>query len=453
MDKRREWHRDEIVEAEITSLTYEGQGVARVEGMVMFVRGGLPGDVARVRLTKIKRSFAEAEAVAIVKPSPWRVEPRCAHFGVCGGCVSQNLRYDKQLEFKTANVRESLERLGGLSADVRPALGMSDPWRYRNKMEFAFGAAGGQTYLGLMARGSYDEVVPIEHCHLASERAMQAVRAGETFARGQGLFPYAPRQRTGSMRHLVVREGRNTGDLMLNVISFMTTMPQPGFLDAVAHLNPTTVLWTHNNTWGSVVQADKLHVMSGPGEISERLGHLTFHVGPFSFLQTNTEMVETLYAEIARQSGLTGAERVLDLYCGVGAIGLYLARQARQVVGIEAVAEAVDYARRNAETNGIANAEFQCAPVEALSTLTLGAVKADVIVLDPPRAGLHPRLLETLRELRCPKILYVSCNPAALARDIKALSDLYTPGYVQPVDMFPHTWHIESVVALTRKNA
>jgi 23S rRNA (uracil1939-C5)-methyltransferase len=450
MENRRAWRRDEIVEAQVTSLTYEGQGVARVEGMVIFVRGALPGDTARIRLTKIKKSFAEGQAVAIVSPSPWRVAPRCRHFGVCGGCVSQDLSYEKQLEFKAQNIRENISHLGGLQVDVRPTLGMADPWRYRNKMEFAFGEREGSPFLGLMQRGSFDQVVPITDCHLATPRAMQAVRAGESFARERGLHAFDARQRTGTMRHLVVREGMRTGDLLLNMVSFQATQPDASLVAAMQHLSPNTVLWTHNNTFGSVVQADRLHVLSGSGEISERIGNLKLLVGPFSFLQTNSEMVEVLYNEIASQAQLTGTECVLDLYCGVGAIGLFLAHHARQVVGIESVPEAVALARRNAEVNGIANVEFQRAEVEALSILSLGAIAPDVVLLDPPRAGLHPRLLDTLRELRCPKIVYISCNPAALARDLKALSDLYTIGSVQPVDMFPHTWHIESVVTLTR---
>jgi 23S rRNA (uracil1939-C5)-methyltransferase len=419
--------------------------------MVVFVRGGLPGDTVRARLTKIKRSFAEAEATAILEASPWRVEPRCPHFGVCGGCASQSLSHAKQVEYKTQHVRESLQHIGGLDVEVRPALHMAQPWRYRNKMEFAFGERDGQAYLGLMERGSFFSVVDITECYLTSERTLQAVHSVEGYVRGQGWSVFKPRERTGSLRHLVIREGLRTGDLMLNLVTTSATPPTPSLVDAVASVSPSTVLWSHNDTWGSVVRGDSVTILSGPGEISERIGHLTHRIGPFSFLQTNSEMVETLYGEIAHQAKLTGAETVLDLYCGVGAIGLHLAAQARQVVGIEAVAEAVDYARRNAVANGITNAEFQCAPVEALSTLSLGAINADLIVLDPPRSGLHPRLLASLRDLRAPALIYVSCNPAALARDLKALSDLYKIGAVQPVDMFPHTWHVETVCLLQRE--
>ncbi len=453
MENKKQGQRDEIVEAEIKSLTFEGQGVARVEGMVIFVRGAIPGDIARVRLTRIKKSFAEGQATAIVRPSPWRVKPRCQHFGVCGGCVSQDMTYEKQLEYKTNGIRESLQHIGGLTTEVLPAVGMADPWRYRNKMEFAFGERDGVLSLGLMRKGAYDEVVPIADCHLASERTMQAVRAVESFARQQGLHAFDPRARSGTMRHLVVREGKGTGDLLLNMVSFQATPPVLELVGAVEHVTPTTVIWTHNNTYGSVVKADWQRTLAGPGEITERLGHLTLFVGPFSFLQTNTEMVETLYNEIARQAVLTGTETVLDMYCGVGAIGLYLARQARHVVGIDSSAEAITNATRNAEANAIANAEFQCAEVEALSSLSLGAIAPDVIILDPPRTGLHPRLLATLRELQVQRMVYVSCNAAALARDLKALADLYDFGPVQPVDMFPHTWHIESVVTLTKKSA
>ncbi len=422
-----------------------------MQGMAVFVRGALPGDVARIRLTKAKKNFAEAEAIKIVTPSPWRVQARCEHFGVCGGCISQDLTYQKQLDFKTQQVKENLQHIGGLDLEVRPARGMTEPWHYRNKMEFAFGEAAGQVYLGLMKRGAFDQVVPINVCHLATPRAMQAVRLVESFVRQHDLHAFDPRTRSGTLRHLVVREGMRTGDLMLNLVTTSATAPMPELVEAVSSVTPTTVLWSHTDTWGAVVRGDTIHVLSGPGEITERVGHLTLYVGPFSFLQTNSEMVEVLYGEIDRQAALIGDEAVLDMYCGVGSIGLYLARQARQVAGIESAPEAITYAERNAIANGVSNAEFQCAQVEALSSLTLEVISPDIVILDPPRAGLHARLMESLREMKTRRLLYISCNPAALARDLKALADMYNFGHVQPVDMFPHTWHIESVVTLTRK--
>lgn len=445
----KQLRRDDIIEVDVTDLTFEGQAVGRSGGMVVFVRGAVPGDSARVRLSKIKHSFAEGQAVQITRPSAWRVAARCEHFGVCGGCISQDLDYPQQLEFKRRNVSDALKRIGGLRLDVLPTLGMPEPWRYRNKMEFAFGEQAGNLYLGLMRRGAYDEVVPINLCHLATERAMLAVRSVEDWARRRGLHAFEPHARSGSLRHLVIREGRRSGELLINLVTTSHTAPDLSLLDALAPVQPATVLWSHNDTWGAVVRGEIVHTLAGTGEITERIGHLRLFVGPFSFLQTNSDMVETLYDEIARQAALSGAETVLDLYCGVGSIALYLARRARRVTGIEVVAEAIESARRNAAVNDINNAEFQCAAVEALSILSLGAVGADVVVLDPPRAGLHPRLLATLRELKAPRVVYVSCNPAALARDLKALGDLYTFGQVQPVDMFPHTWHIESVVTLS----
>ena len=214
------WQRDQIVAAEVASLTFEGQGVARVDGMVVFVRGAVPGDLADVRLTKVKRSFAEGEAVAIRRPSSWRMAPLCAHFGVCGGCSSQDLQYAKQVEFKTQQVAESLSHIGGLAAEMLPALHMSSPWRYRNKMEFAFGnRPGGGLFLGLMRRGSYHEVTPIDDCLLTSPRVMRAVRSVEAFLGDQGLQAFDVKERTGVLRHLVVREGRRTEELLLNVVT------------------------------------------------------------------------------------------------------------------------------------------------------------------------------------------------------------------------------------------
>lgn len=443
--------RGQRVPLEIASLTHEGQGVARLDGYVVFVRGALPGDQAEVELTKIRRSFAEGQAVNIVRQSPWRVPARCEHFGQTGGCLVQDLAYDKQLEYKTEQVREALTHIGGLNVEVLPTLGMADPWRYRNKMEYAFGQAGPVPYLGLMRKGSFDEVVPGVDCQLAGERTVAAARLAEDYARHARLPAFAPRTQAGAARTLVVRESLRSGDLMVNLVTTAAAAPDPALVSALAPAMPSTVLWTINNSMGAAVQADRLEVLSGNGEISERIGHLLLWLGPFSFLQTNTHMAEVLYAEVDKAAGLTGSETVLDLYCGVGSIGLYLARRAKNVIGVEAVTEAIAYARRNAQENSIANAGFECARAEELTSLSYGAMHPDLVVVDPPRAGLHPRLLATLRDLRAAHIVYVSCNPAALARDLKALADIYRIGGVQPVDMFPHTWHIEAVVRLQIK--
>ncbi len=436
------------VEAEVASLTFQGRGVARVGRLALFVQGGLPGDVVRVRLTKVKRSYGEGEATALIRASSWRVAPRCRHFGACGGCTLQDLVYPMQLEQKARQVADALAHIGGLEADVRPALGMDDPWHYRNKMEFAFGQRASMPYVGLLHRGSFYAVEETHECHLATARAMEVVRAVERWAVSAGWTAYDVRTRNGLLRHLVIREGLRTGDLMVNLVTTSGAAPSPSLVSAVEGMHPTAVLWSHNDGLGAAVRADRMHVLAGAESIEERIDGMRLSFGPFSFLQTNSIMTEVLYRQVAELAGLTGRETVLDLYCGVGAIGLYLAQRARQVVGVEVQPEAVAFARRNAEMNRVTNVRFERARVEHMSTLSFGVIAPDVVVTDPPRAGMHPRLVSTLCDLRAARLVYVSCNPAALARDLKALSVVYEVGAVQPVDLFPHTWHIETVASL-----
>jgi len=281
---------------------------------------------------------------------------------------------------------------------------------------------------------------------------MDAIRLTTSFIQKYPYTAYDPKTHRGFLRNLVVREGIYTGDLSVNIVTTRGTLNTDGLLAALAPLHATTILWSFNESAASAVRIEEQHVLLGDGTITERIGHILLRLGSSSFIQTNSAMVHALYEVIEEYAALTGRERVLDLYCGVGAIGLFLARRAAEVIGVDVVDEAIAYARLNASLNGITHARFLCEKAEALTPERLASLAPDVVIADPPRAGLHPKVVNALTTALPPRIIYVSCNPAALARDLSLLTPFYTIGPVQPVDMFPHTWHVEAVVSLERRS-
>jgi 23S rRNA (uracil1939-C5)-methyltransferase len=441
----------------VDSLAFGGDAVARLsEGRVVFVRGALPGELARVRLTRIRKAYAEAEAIEILEPAPERVAPRCRHFGVCGGCRHQDLAYAAQLGWKTRQVAETLERLGNLRGlDVRPAVGMDDPWFYRNKMEFGVSRSGGQAVVGLRERGRFDRVFDLEECPIFSPRAGATLAAVEAHCRARGYTVYDPHRQSGFLRHLLVRESKRADDLLVGLVTSPGELDGPGLVAAVRGAVPATSIWqVISATRSNVVEFHETRLLHGSARMTERIPPLSFEFGPGAFFQTNTRMAEALFRAVAEAARLTESEVLVDLYCGIGAIALYLARRARRVVGLEGGAAAIEDARHNARINGIDNAEFHTAddrlgfPV-FLDRQEPGAV--DVLLLDPPRGGVHARTLGAVRRLAPPRLLYVSCNPASLARDLSILAQApggYRVLRVQPFDLFPHTPHIETLVEL-----
>jgi 23S rRNA (uracil1939-C5)-methyltransferase len=446
--------RGETLEMTIDDLAFGGEGVGRVDGYVVFVRGGLPGDRLTVRLTEARGRFGRAAIEEVLVASPDRVAAPCPYFGQCGGCRLQHLAYPAQLAFKEKQVRDCLNRLGGVGDfELRPILPAAEPYGYRNKMEFTI--AGDPPALGLHVFERYDIVLDIERCLLQSDTMNTLLDEFRRQVRERALSVWDPRSERGLLRFVMMREGRNTGEAMVNVVAaapdIETLMP---VADALRRRAPGTssVVLNVNAKKASVAVGSEEHLLSGREQITESLNGVVFQVSANSFFQTNTRQAERLFALVEAACELEGDETVLDLYSGTGAISLLLARRARAVYGIEVAAAAVADASRNARANGIENCTFVAGEVRhVLPELIRQGVSASVVVADPPRAGFHPKALSALAALAPARVVYVSCNPATLARDV---GDLVRQGYrlewVQPVDMFPQTPHIEAVARLSR---
>jgi 23S rRNA (uracil1939-C5)-methyltransferase len=443
----------EELDLRIDSLAYGGNGVARHDGFVVFVRGGLPGDRVRARVTKVKRGFAEASAEAVLEPSPERVEAPCRHFGVCGGCRFQDLSYEAQIAAKERQVRDALVRIGRIpEPPVESIVPASALYGYRNKLEYSFTAGDDGVELGFHRAGRWDEVIGIEECLLTTDLGNAIRLAVRDWAREERLEPYDQATGQGYLRHLVVREGRNTGQALVVLVTAPGERFETGYLVDVLRRFPEvrSIHWAVNETPAERTNLPTT-LLWGEGTIEERILGLRFLLRPTAFLQTNTQMAETLYALAREFAGLSGTENVLDLYCGTGTIGLVLAADAGSVWGVEISEEAVACAIENAELNGIANARFVAGNVgQTLERVAAEAGRPDVVVVDPPRAGLAGKALRRTGALNADRIVYVSCNPTTLASDVKVLREEL--GYellrCRPVDMFPHTPHVESVSLL-----
>ncbi len=460
----------ETLELVLDSAGFEGVAVGRVEGFVVFVRGGVPGDRVRALVRKKQRNFAEASLEEVLEPSPSRVEPRCRYFGVCGGCRWQNAEYSLQLEFKREQVGDLLRRIGGFSdAQVRPTLESPEPYFYRNKMEFTFGssrwlmaeeiAAGGEAdrefALGLHVPKRFDKILDLHECHLQSELSVRIVNWTRNWTRSQGWSPYDTRANRGFLRNLVIRQGRRTGETMVNLVTGAGPFDRlEAFRDAIVAEFPEITTVVHSlNPGRSPVAAGSERVLHGSGTITERISGLTFRVAPTTFFQPNTLQAERLYAVVRELAEARPGETLLDVFCGIGCIGLTMAREAAFVVGVEQQAEAVEEARRNASANGIENAAFYARDAEGAfdPEILERHGRPSVVVVDPPRVGLAPALCQALLAASPARIVYVSCNPATQARDLAVLSEGYEVAAVQPVDMFPQTYHVENVVLLVSR--
>ena len=450
--------RGDVLDLTIDDLAFGGEGVGRVQGYVIFVRGAIPGDHVRVRIVEARSRFGRAVIEALETPSPDRVAAPCPYFGRCGGCRLQHVSYPAQLAFKEKQVRDCLERIGGLGTfELRPILAAPDAYGYRNKMEFTVvrSGDGDRPAIGLHQADRYDVVLDIERCLLQSETMNGLLDELRTQARARKLSVYDQDSGEGLLRFATLREGRRTGEAMVNIVA---TAPDVVALGPVAERlrarvpSVASVVLNVNAKKASVAVGSEEHLLLGRDHIRESLGGLTFQVSASSFFQTNTVQAERLFGVVEAACGLDGGETVMDLYSGTGAISLLLARRSRWVYGIEVSTAAVTDAVRNAHENGIENCTFLAGEVRhVLPTLMRDGVRAEVVVADPPRAGFHPKALHALVALGPERLVYVSCNPSTLARDV---GDLVRQGYrlewVEPVDMFPQTPHIEAVARLRR---
>ena len=458
----------------IESLGDRGKAVARLGRQVVFVRGAAPGDRVRAVIVRAKRSYAEAKLRDVLDPGPDRIEAPCPYFGSCGGCSLQHVAYEAQLRAKGASVRSALQQTAGLvGVAVRDPIGCADPYHYRNKMEFSFSAsrwllpeeiASGEKLnksfaLGLHAPGTFHKVVDLQDCLLPPKACAQVLRAVRTFVQQQGWEPWHIRRHVGYLRHLVLRTSTAMGDLMVNLV---TSYHDPERMEALAdclrseELPVTTLVNTINDTPAQTAVGAASHVIFGSGLIRDRIGPYIFEIGPGTFFQTNTAQAEVLCDVVRSVGEFGGDELLLDLYCGTGTFAIYLAADVGRAVGIELVPEAVEAAQRNAALNGIKNCAFVVGDMLKVFTPAWAESvgTADVVIVDPPRAGMHPKVVRRLAKLRPGRIVYVSCNPRTQARDVAVLTDHYEVTAVQPVDLFPQTYHVENVMVLkAKKNA
>jgi len=445
-------HRGQEIDLTVDALAYGGRGVARHGELVVFVSRALPGDRVRARVTKLKRRHAEARTIELLEPGPGRVEPRCAHFGVCGGCAWQDLDYAEQVRHKATQVDDALRRLGRLEVALEPIVPAAEQYGYRNKLEYSWSAGPDGPSLGFHRAGRWDELVPVETCHIASPAGNDVRRAFERWARAGGLAVYDGSTGEGYLRHLVVREGAHTGQLLAMLVTAPGAVPQADALEALMPEGVVGVAHAVNPGVAEATAGLESVPLFGADRYEELVGGLRLAVTAGAFMQTNTVMSERLYELAIEYAALSEADVAWDLYCGAGAIGLLAARSAGRVFGIEIAEESVARARENAERNGISNIEFIAGDVaKSIAPLLERAPRPDVVFVDPPRAGLTPKALKRLLELAPERIVYVSCNPTTLAPNARTLVDGgYTVERARPVDMFPHTPHIECVALLHR---
>ena len=445
----------------------EGKSLARVDGKVIFIEEAVPGDIVDIRLTKNKKDWGEGRPISYRQYAASRVAPFCEHFSVCGGCQWQMLPYAKQLQYKQKQVSDNLQRIGKLSLPpFEPILGAYPETRYRNKIEYTFSnkkfllreelhnadISASQNVAGFHARGVFDKVVDIRECHLQAEPTNRIRLAIKQYALDHDCSFYDIKEHAGCLRTVQLRICRS-GEIMVNIVfGREQEEKREGLLEHIRNKFPeiSTLLYTINGK-----RNDSLHdlspiVYSGKGYVIETLEDFRFKIGPKSFFQTNTAQAEKLYQVTRDFAELKGHETVYDLYCGAGSIGIFLSRNAARIIGVEMIGEAIEDARENALMNGIDHAHFFQGDVTDICTDDFFAAngRPDTIITDPPRAGMHEKLVRKILDMQAPTIVYVSCNPATQARDLSLLNDRYAVTRVRPVDMFPHTLHIENVVQL-----
>ncbi len=432
----------------VESLAFGGAGVARLDGYVVFVAGAVPGDRVRAVVQSSKRAYAQARAVEIVAPSAERIEARAEHPGV----PWQVLPYERQLQVKHEQVDDALRRIGRLrDYQLEPIIPAVSQWRYRNKLEYSFGAdADGTLVCGFHAPGHWEEIISFDDCLLASERGNLAREEVLQWCRGQGLVPYDRRSGVGFLRNLVVREGRRTGELQVRLVTSPGELDRDGLAGALS--NPAGILWTQSASVAETTQGGTTELLAGSELLEEELGGLRVRISPEAFFQTNTEMAEQLYAIATDYAAPRGFDRLYDLYCGIGTIGLLMAPRVAELWGLEIVEQAISDAIANARLNEIDNANFYAGDVRlAMRDLVAKAGRPDLLVVDPPRSGLSQKIVRRIIEAGPKRIVYVSCNPTTLAPNAAQLVEAgYTLRRVRPVDMFPQTPHIECVALLDR---
>lgn len=452
MNKKLPVNKNQNYIIDIVDQGHEGQGVGKIDGFTVFIEGALPGETVEAKIVKTASSHAFGKLLNILEQSQDRIQPFCDVYKRCGGCHIQHMSYEAQLRFKTHRVREAVNRIGGLDVQINDTIGMSDPMNYRNKSQYPVGMQDGQVVMGFYA-GRTHEIISGQHCSIQHFVGIEAAHAVRDFISEKKIPVYDEKTGKGIVRHIVTRVGFETGESMVVLSANSDKLPFAGELvDYVRSRVPeiTSIVHNINKKNTNVVLGAKNMVLYGRDHIIDRIGEFKFKISPLSFFQVNPVQTKVLYDKALEYAGLTGDETVFDLYCGIGTISLFLSQKARKVYGVELVEPAVKDAVENARLNEVSNVEFICGETEkVVPKMVRKGVRADVVVLDPPRKGCEESLLETVVEMKPERIVYVSCNPATLARDLKILDEKgYKAKEIQPVDMFPHTYHVESIVLL-----
>lgn len=441
----------------IEKTEFPSIGIGKEENRIIYVKNTFPGQVIKGRVKKKKADYAEVKPLEVIERADYEVAPKCPHFGICGGCSSQTLTYEKQLETLSNEVLELFNKAGVSTGEYEGVTGSAYQWEYRNKMEFTFGdmEKGGELTLGMHVKNQSFGVITVDKCEIVDEDFRKIIDLTVNYFRGKNLPYYRVMKREGYLRHLVIRKALNTKEIMVNLVT--TTQIDFDLTEYVEILknadfkgNLVSVLHTENNSFSDAVVPEKVNVLYGIDHIVENLLGLKFKISPFSFFQTNTKGAEDLYSIVREYMGDSDDKVVFDLYCGTGTIGQIVAPNAKKVVGIELIEEAVEAAKENAKFNGLNNCEFIAGDVAV--TIKNVKDKPDIIILDPPRSGVHPKALDYVIKFNAKEIIYVSCNPKTLVNDLKVLTEAgYSIVKTRVKDMFPNTPHAETVVKLIKQ--
>lgn len=462
----------QTLELTVESTAFKGKGIAKHNGMAIFIPGTAPGDVVEAMVVKKKKKFLEAKVQRIIEPSDVRVEPACSHASACGGCTWQHIPYSSQLEYKEQHVRDHVERIAHMDPElVQPIIGCDAPLYYRNKMEYSFGTRRWLTEdeiksdefvddtgfsAGLHAPGRFDKILNLKECHLQDPISFRLLDFVRAFCMNNGIEAYDTYKRTGFMRNLVIRNSHYTDDLMVN---FVTNEDRPDIIQSLsAELleqfpEITTIVNNINDQPNPTAVGRYEKTIHGNGYIVDNIGNLSFKIHANAFFQTNTRQAEKLYSVARDYAAVAAGKHLFDLYCGVGTLSLFMADSFDRVTGIELVDVAIENADFNKKENGIDNVDFVLGDMKDTlnDEFISNSGKPDCIITDPPRSGMHPDVVKQLSELKTERIVYVSCNPSTMARDLKELKEVYNIESIQPVDMFPQTYHIEAVARLIAK--
>ena len=449
--------KNQTITLHIEDLTHEGSGVGKVDGYPIFVPYALPGEETKVKVIKVNKKYAFGKLLETVKGSKHRVTPPCNVFYKCGGCQIQHMSYEMQLEMKRNQVKNVMKKVAHLpDVPVHPTLGMEDPWRYRNKIQIPVGEKDGELITGFYRQRSHDIIDDMETCVIQNELGDRMVEAVRRIDNDLGISAYDEKAHKGTLRHIVVRTAFETEDVMVILVTRTDTLPHK--IELIEQLTETypavkSIIQNINDAQTNVIFGKKSKVLFGEDHIIDTIGDLKFAISAKSFYQVNPTQTKVLYDKALEFANVGAEDTVIDAYCGIGTISLFLAKEAKKVYGVEIVPEAIDNAKENAKLNGITNAEFVVGQAEkVMPWWTAQGLRPDVIVVDPPRKGCDEALLEAMIAMQPKRIVYVSCNPSTLARDLRILEDGgYSTKEVQPVDMFPQTGHVECVALMSKE--